>query len=183
MASCANLSGYSSTCKGTGGIKKIVIFEFKGLDTTGSTLDSDTYIITGLTVNNGFSGYSYDFLKNNSSATEPNLGDGVLSRGSFQPTILLVFNKTTNLLLKEINELSKTDLVAIVQDFNNGYRIYGLEKGINLTASDGSNSGLLSGDFNGETVILQGEEPDKAPFIDISATSGVDSQILQLFGF
>jgi len=182
MANCSNIAGYVRGCdRSSGGIKKIAFFEWAGLDLTGATITAG--VISGLTVYTGYSGYTYDFLEDNSNFTFPAIGDGLLASTSWQQTVTLIFRKLSTTLLNEMYELSKTKFVAIVQDFNDGYWFLGKDKGLRKIASAGGQSGQLLGDLNGYTLVMQANEPHTVYLIDISATSSVDAKILALFGY
>ena len=179
---CLTLAGYSRGCDDSiGGIKKVALFEKSGLDLTGATIVSG--VITILTQDNNYTGYTYDFLKWNSNWVEPILGDGLLANASWQPQLNLIFKKTSATLRNEIYELSKGETCAIVQDQNDEYWFLGFQNGLDLIASPGFSSGNVSTDPNGATILLQGLEAIPSYSIDISSESTVDARILALFGF
>lgn len=172
MACITNL-GIAKGCNTSiGGIKKVVIYEMTGLDTTGATISDGE--VTVLAITSGFSGYSYDFLKDNSFAGEAIVGDGITAKASFTPAVNLVFRKNSAALRTEISELSKSELVALVLDQNDEWFIYGIDRGLNLVASTGSQTGSLLTDLNGITILLQGSEPQLAYTVDssVDALSG-----------
>jgi hypothetical protein len=179
---CINISGYNDVCdESYGGIKKVAIFEHKGLKFSDATITSGQ--ITELDLEDGYSGYTYDFLKDNSNFTDADIGDGILASVASQPTITLMFRKWSQTLRNEVEELKKGYLAVIIQDRNDNYWCFGKDEGLQVVAGTGAQSGNLHEDLNGYTLTIQGKEKAKAYGIDIGATSDVDDKILALFGF
>lgn len=180
---CLTLAGYSKGCDAShGGIKTIALFEKAGLDIDNATITTGE--ITGLDMTSDlYSGFTYDFLIDNTNWTQPVVGDGILASVHWTPNINLIFRKMSNTLRNEIYELSKGDLCAIVKDYNDVYWFLGYERGLRLVASTGSQSGSKLEELNGETLLLAGMESQPAYTIDISSGSTVDASILALFGF
>lgn len=175
MANCLSLTGYAKGCDASlGGIKKVALFEKAGL--SGATIASGE--MTGLVMLAGYSAYTYDFLKDNSNYTQPIVGDGILTSVHWEPSITLVFRKTSKSLRNEIYELSKGELCAIIKDYNDNYWFFGYSRGLNLIASAGSSSGNKLEELNGETIILKGTEPEPAYSVNIS---NFPTQIKNLF--
>lgn len=167
---CLTLAGYTKGCDGSyGGIKQIAIFEKAGINTTGMTVSNGE--VTDSEMYDGYTGYTYDFLKDNSNWTEAIVGDGILTTVHFQPTITLMFRRMSKELSEEIIEMSKGDLVAIIQDYNDKTWIIGTDRGLQLSASAGGQSGNNLEEMNGETIVLTGAETYKAYEIDVTAQS------------
>lgn len=167
---CLTLTGYAKGCdQSIGGIKKVFIVERAGLNLTGMTVTLGE--VSGLTYVNGFTGYTYDFLKDNSNWTEPLVGDGVLTSVHFEPTITLVFRKMSKTLRNEIYEFTKGSLCAIIRDFNDVYWLVGSQRGLDLTASGGGQSGSKLEELNGYTIVLKGIEPIPAYTVDINTVN------------
>lgn len=174
---CLSISGYSKGCdKSIGGIKKVALFEKAGLDLTGATISAGQ--MTALTVYDGYTGYTYDFIRDNANWTEPIVGDGIITAVYFQPTITLMFRKWSLTLRNEIEELSKGEIVAFVQDYNDNYWVFGTDKGLLLRASDGSQSGNNFDEMNGATVVLQSEESYPGYNVDMET---IGNRISDLF--
>lgn len=182
MANCSNIVGYTRGCdRSSGSIQKMAIFEWAGIDVTGATITGG--IVSGLTVLAGYSGYTYEFLEDNSNFTFPAVGDGILSSVYWQHTVTAVFRKLSATLLTEMYELTKSKFVVFIKDFNGTYWMLGKDVGLRSIASAGGQSGTVLSDLNGYTLIMQGNEPNRAYPIDISAGSGIDAKILACFGF
>lgn len=180
MASCLTLTGYDKGCDDSvGGIKTIYFVEKQGL----SGFGIDTGEITGVTLSSDYTGYTYDFVKDNSGWVEPTVGDGIVANIHWQPNITLVFRKMDTTLRNEVYNMSRGDLCAIIKDMNDIYWFIGYTNGITLSASAGGQSGLLLEDLNGYTLQITGKEPIPSYTIDISSGSSVDARILTAFGF
>ncbi len=158
---CISNQGYTKGCDSSyGGIKKVGIFEKAGLDLDNMTVvDGD---ITALSVNAGYTGYTYDFLKDNSNWTEPIVGDGIVATVHWTPQVNLIFRRMSVTLRNEIMELSKGDLVILIKDRNDITWVIGTDMGMQLAASAGSQSGTLLEELNGETLLFTGTESYKA---------------------
>lgn len=163
MAVCLTLSGYAKGCDATGygSIKKVVLFEKAGLVFSGLTITQGE-VTSGLTLATGYSGYTYDTLKDNSDFSSPHVGDGVTSQIHYEPQINLVFARYTKAIKNEVQELRKADLCAIIQDANDVYWLFGAERGLNVIAGPGAVSGKKLEDPHGMTITLKGIEPNDA---------------------
>ena len=171
---CLTIAGYSKGCDASyGGIKKVAIYEKAGLDTTGMTVTSGE--ITTLSVLGGYTGYSYDFLKDNSNWTEPIVGDGIVSSVHWTPNVNLVFRKMSNALRNEITELAKGEVVIFIKDRNDVIWALGTERGMQLVASTGGQSGSVLEELNGETLLFTGAESYKAYTYQTGANVLIDA--------
>jgi len=158
---CLTIAGYTKGCDASyGGISKVFIIEKAGLDITGMTVTSGE--ISALSVLEGYSGYTYDFLKDNSNWTEPIVGDGIVASVHWTPNVNLVFRKMSNTLRNEIVELSKGDVVIMIKDRNDINWVLGTERGMQLVASGGGQSGSVLEELNGETLLFTGAESYKS---------------------
>lgn len=168
---CLSNTGYAKGCDASyGGIKKIAIYEKAAFNLTGMTVTDGA--VSALTIYDGYTGYTYDFLKDNSNWTEPIVGDGIMTSVHFTPTITLMFRKMSNTLRNEIMELTKGDLVAFLEDYNDTVWFIGSDRGLQVVASDGGASGNVLDELNGETIVLQGAETYKAYTVtDITSLS------------
>jgi len=160
---CITLKGYTKNCSGSiGGIKKVVIYDKADLDLDNMTVTDG--VITDLTAIG--TGYSYDFLKDNSSWSEAIVGDGVIASVHFEPKVDLVFRRMSKELRNEIMELSKTDVVIFVKDKNSEIFVIGTDSGLSLGGSTGGQSGAKLDELNGETLSFTGKEGYKAYLLD-----------------
>jgi len=167
---CLSNSGYAKGCDSSyGGIKKIAIYEKAAFNLTGMTVTAG--VVSASTLYSGYTGYTYDFLKDNSNWTEAIVGDGIMTTVHFTPIITLVFRKMSNTLRNEIMELTKGELVAFLTDYNDVTWMIGSDRGLQLGAGAGGSSGSKLEELNGETIVLTGAETYKAYTIDVTTQS------------
>jgi hypothetical protein len=163
---CISIAGYSKGCDSSyGGIKKVAIYEKAAFDWTGMTVTNGT--VSAVTLYDGFTGFTYDFLKDNSNWTEAIVGDGILTTINWTPIITLIFRRMSVELRNEIMELSKGDLVVLIKDYNDNTWFIGTDRGLQLVASAGGASGNNLTEMNGETLVIQGAETYKAYLVDL----------------
>ena len=171
---CITIAGYSKGCDASyGGIKKVAIYEKAGLDLSGMTVTSGE--ITSITIDSGYTGYSYDFLKDNSNWTEPIVGDGITASVHWTPNVNLVFRKMSNTLRNEIVELAKGELVIFIKDRNDVIWALGTDRGMQLVASTGGQSGSVLEELNGETLLFTGAESYKTYTYTTGANVTIDA--------
>lgn len=174
---CITNAGYSKGCDASyGGIKKVVIYEKAGLNLDDMTVTDGT--ISALSVVDGYSGYSYDFLKDNSNFTEAIVGDGILSSVNWTPAVTLVFRKMSVALRNEIYELSKGLLVIFIKDYNDNTWVLGTDRGLQLVASAGATSGNKLEELNGETIMLTGAETYPKYLADLTSIGSPIADLL-----
>lgn len=178
---CLNLQGYNRGCdQSNGGIKTIVLFEQADVSTfaidASGTLSSLDLVTAG-------EAYKYDFLRDNSNIADGIIGGGGVATASYQPTINMIFRKSSLEIINEVIELGKSYTVGIVEDNNGNYWTLGLERGLEMLASAGMVSGNTLEEANSVTLLLQGKETRPIIPTDISGTSTIDAKILALFGF
>jgi hypothetical protein len=165
---CITNSGYAKGCDSSyGGIKKVAIYEKAAFNLTGMTVTDGT--VSAVDINEGFTGYTYDFLKDNSNWTEAIVGDGILTTINWTPIVTLMFRRMSVTLRNEIMELSKGDLIVLIKDYNDNTWMIGSDRGMTLVASAGGQSGSVLTELNGETIVLQGAETYKAYLVDLVA--------------
>ncbi len=165
---CLSLAGYSRGCDASfGGIKKVGIYEYAAINWTGATVTDGT--VSALDVYSGYSGFSYDFLKDNSNWTEPIVGDGKLTTVHWAPLITLVFKKMSVTLRNEIMELTKGSLAVFITDYNDITWVIGSDRGLQLVASAGGASGNNLAEMNGVTIVISGEETYAAYVADLTS--------------
>jgi len=165
---CITIQGYTKGCDSSyGGIKKVAIYEKAGINTTGMTVTDG--LISVIEIYSGYTGYTYDFLKDNSNWTEAIVGDGVVATVHWTPIVNLMFKRMSVTLRNEIMELSKGDLVVFLKDYNDITWMIGSDRGLQLAASAGGASGNVLEEMNGETIIISGSETYKAYVVDLTA--------------
>ncbi len=70
-----------------------------------------------------------------------------------------------------IEALSKGKFLALIKDQNGIEKLYGIENGLRLTEGAGG-TGKAFTDLNGQTITLQGKEPDPARLANIPGGGG-----------
>lgn len=68
-------------------------------------------------------------------------------------------------------QLSKGKFLALVKDQNGIEKLYGIDNGLRLTEGAGG-SGKAFTDLNGQTITLQGKEPEPARLVNIPGGAG-----------
>lgn len=165
---CLTMAGYSRGCDASyGGIKKVGIYEYAAFNWTGATVNSGT--MSALTIYDGYTGFTYEFLKDNSNWTEPIVGDGILTAVHFTPIVTLVFRKMSVALRNEIMEFTKGALAIFLTDFNDITWVIGSDRGLQLVASAGGASGNNLAELNGETIVISGAESYAAYVANLAA--------------
>ena len=165
---CLTMAGYTRGCDASfGGIKKVGIYEYEAFNWTGATVTDGT--MSALDIYTGYTGFTYEFLKDNSNWTEPIVGDGILTAVHFTPIINLVFRKMSVTLRNEIMEFTKGSLVVFLTDFNDVTWVIGSDRGLQLVASAGGASGSKLEELNGETIVISGAESYAAYVADLAS--------------
>lgn len=155
MGHCITNLGYSAVCdESIGGIKTIAIFEYAGIDWD-SLVVSD-FMVSALDVNTDYSGFTYQFVEDNATWTDPSVGDGALVNSHWEPNVNMIFKKMSSTLNMEMHELSKNKVVIFLQDNNDNYWIVGDYRGLRMTDSDGGTTGAAMSDPNQVSVNFKG---------------------------
>ncbi len=165
---CITIGGYTRGCDASyGGIKQIAIYEKAAFDWTGATIADG--IISSVDIYDGYTGATYDFLKDNSNFTEAIVGDGILTTVHWTPIVTVMFRRMSVALRNEIMEISKGLVVIFLEDYNGLTWAIGTDRGLQLGASAGASTGNKLEELNGETLVFTGAETYKAYNIDITA--------------
>lgn len=151
--SCALTQGYAfSTCKGgAGGISQVLFTEYTNL-VTPPTLVAGIYTAFALATGKQFRLYDLDreigFASNPFAYTKES-GSSVYS-----PKLGFKIKGFSTAVQLELELLAKNYLIAIVK-FNSGlYRVYGIEKGLDLMTI-AEDSGTAYEDFNGFDLAFE----------------------------
>ena len=176
---CRGLNGIAKGCKGSGGIKNIVLFDLSGV--TNYAFDVDG-MLTELDLDAAFDAYSYKTMQWSSNLDSGQAGGTRDNLGFYTPTLTMIFSNNSKELVKEINAMNGLDLVAIVQDQNDKFWTVGLNTGLYSVSSAGFQTGVALGDQNQNTVVLAGEEKDLPYSTDVVSGSLIDAKILAAFG-
>ncbi len=165
MPSCALTSDYSFGCDiGAGGVIEMWLIEAGNI----SALVESSGTITTVTKVAGKIFRKYQLVPETASWTEDitgNIQNGTLY---YDQKGVLVINKQQVSVRNEILLLAKNNLVAIVHDVNDTYRLYGRVLGLRVLSGQAS-TGTALGDRNGYTLNFQGKEAEPAPFVSAAA--------------
>jgi len=143
-----------------GGIKNIYLCEKENFFVTASTYSFDTIdgvsivndAITGLTVQNSFLYQfetNFDFVDTNEDESN---GENYYS---VVQTINFDFTKMEYTKRLRLNELKTSRLIAITEDNNGTFFLWGEDTGLKLQSAK-SRSGRAGTDFNGYSFVLEG---------------------------
>lgn len=98
----------------------------------------------------------------------------------------VLYGQTLTIALKQqdpltkdfLNTLGKGRPHAIIEDYNNTFRLAGIENGLDAQISTASGSAM--GDLSGYTIVLTGQERDLSPFVTpalVAADAAFDVQV------
>jgi len=139
---CLLTSGYSfAGCKGgTGGIKQVLFTEYANL-VTAPTLTAGVY--TAFALDTGKQFRLYDLDKEMGMANDDLAYTSTSGSIVYAHKVDFTLKSFTTAMQLEIGLLAKNTLIAIVRDQSDVYRVYGLEKGMDLvTAVNGTGKAM-----------------------------------------
>lgn len=155
---CALTQGYSFDCRDSiGGLANLWIIEFDNV--SGITETSGT--VTAIAKANGGRFYKYNLTKNTAEATETFTDSRENGTSFYAQSISFVLNKMQVSLRNEISLIAQNRLLAIVEDKNGNYWLYGRTNGL-MREGGTAKSGINPGDRNGYEITLTGEEKNMA---------------------
>lgn len=161
---CALTQDYSFGCDvGTGGTKEVWLIELENI--TSYTESSGT--LTAITKVAGKIFRKYQLVVETSNFQEDIVGNRQNGTIFYDQKGTIIINKQQVSLRNEILLLAKNNLVAIIHDNNDTYRLYGRLYGMRLESGTAA-TGTAWGDRNGYTLNLTGKEPDLSPFVQAS---------------
>lgn len=160
---CATFSNVPIGCqdKQSGGIKTVYICEYAALSSVTVTTGVSGGTVSGITMQSGSQFYTYNFIKQSGSYTEPSAVSTENNTVYYKPEISLQFSKLEVVKRNTFKALSQTDVTAIVLTNAGKYWLVGSGNGLTLSAGS-SDAGKGFGDFNGYKFTLSGEENDLA---------------------
>lgn len=151
---CALTQGYDFTgCKGgAGGISEVLITEYANVTATAVT----SGVYTTITMASGKQFRRYNLDMEMGTTNDPFAYTMASGSRVYAPKIGFQIKGFSTAVQLEIELLSKNHLIMIVK-YNNGlYRMFGIEKGMNLmTVAD--DSGKAYEDFNGFDLAFEGK--------------------------
>lgn len=174
--SCLLTSGISKGCRdNAGGIKRVLITNKEMIDTItplesqlGLTASSD---ITGITMEHDpISGATYSFFEFIPNKLSSNYVENIQSNlqndtVGYEQVLTLLFGKNNSTLRDQVKLMAQSELVAIIHDYRDSYKLLGEFNGLELSGGN-SSSGTALSDMNGWTLTLTGYERYPARVVD-----------------
>lgn len=151
-----------------GGIKSVYFAEIDNV----SAFTSSAGVVTAIAKANGGKFYKYNLPRATSSAMEEfndNIGNGT---AFYKQTLTIHLNKMQATTRNEIALLSANRLLAVIEDNNGKYWLYGKANGLEREGGS-AQTGTARGDRNGYELIFTGEEKDLAMEVSSNIISGL----------
>ena len=168
---CELTTGFSIDCNDAiGGIKTIYLQKLSDF-ATGVTLDGTSGEVDALpeaTV------YPYDSFYGLASNFEETISNEAAGSISYTATINLQLKKVSQVKQRQLALLAKSRVVAFVLDNAGNIWMFGRQNGLLLSTATAA-SGTVNADFNGYTLALTGEEPNRAPRLESFTTTPFDN--------
>jgi hypothetical protein len=172
---CDVTRGRLEPCRDTiGGIRNVYFIDYNDANKLIAFDSSDTEVIeffadTGDTVD----GYKYELTRSNSSYEGTIVASKENGTVFYQQTLNLTLHDMTKEDQAELENLSKSRLIILFEDYNSNIVAIGEEYGAYLSAGT-SATGAAMGDMNGYTLTFLAEERSPARFVkfttDIATT-------------
>lgn len=168
---CALTAGYSLDCRDSaGGLKSVYFIEIDNV--TGVVHSSGT--VTTISKANNKRFWKYNLKRGTSSAVEA-YNDSAENGTSFHTqTVTIILNKMQAATRNEIALLAQNRLVAVLEDRNGKYWLYGKENGLERNGGQ-AGTGTAMGDRNGYELIFTGEEKDSALEVSSSVITTLET--------
>jgi hypothetical protein len=164
MANCSLTSDYSFGCDvGTGGTKEVWLIELENI----STMTESSGTLTAITKLAGKIFRKYQLVLETSNFQEDIVGNRQNGTIFYDQKGTIIINKQQVALRNEILLLAKNNLVMIIHDNNDTYRLYGRLYGLRVETGTAA-TGTAWGDRNGYTLNFTGKEPELSPFVQAS---------------
>lgn len=143
-----------------GGVKRLLFINDLSLTDLTLSATEEVEAITG-------SPNAYEFLMDNgqSGATSTLTSDRVAGTTFYAHEITMIMPGLTKQDRLTIQNMAAGRPRVIVEDFNGVYLLFGIERGLSATTGT-IGTGTASGDTNGYTISLTGEEAKDAYFVD-----------------
>lgn len=168
---CALTQGYSLDCRDSaGGVKSVYFIEIDNV----SGITSATGTVSAISKANNGRFWKYNLKRNTAEAMEEYQDSSENGTSFHNQTISMVLHKQQASLRNEILLLAQNRLMAVVEDRNGKYWLYGKENG--LERSGGSaKTGKAMGDLNGYELTFTGTEKDPALEVNSGIIAGLTS--------
>jgi len=162
---CALTTGYTLDCRDSvGGLKSVYLIEIDNV----SGVTSAAGVATAISKANGGRFWKYNLVKATGEATEEYQASEENGTFFHNQSINVILNKMQAATRNEIVLLSQNRLMAVIEDRNGKYWLYGKDNGLTLSAGS-AKTGVAMGDRNGYELTFSGAEEDPA----LEVTSGI----------
>lgn len=162
---CALTQDYTIGCRDSiGGIRTLYLIEIANV----SGITSSAGVATAISKANNRRFYQYDLVKNTSEAMETFTDSRENGTTFYAQEIDFVLNKLQATSRNEIILLAQNRLMAVVEDRNGAFWLYGQVNGL-MREGGKAGTGKAMGDRNGYELKFTGEETAMA----LSVSSGI----------
>lgn len=162
---CALTSGYSLDCRDSaGGIKSVLFIEIDNV----SGVTSADGLVSAIAKANNRRFYKYNLQRATAEASEDFQDSAENGTIFYNQSLNIVLNKMQAATRNEIVLLAANRLLAVIEDRNGKYWLYGKENGLQRSGGK-AGTGKAFGDRNGYELTFTGEEKDPA----LEVTSGI----------
>lgn len=160
---CALTSGYSLDCRDSaGGVKSVYFIEIDNV----SGVTSASGSISAIAKANNKRFWKYNLQRATAEATEDYQDSAENGTTFHKQTLSIVLNKMQAATRNEIILLAANRLLAVIEDRNGKYWLYGRENGLQR-AGGKAGTGKAMGDRNGYELTFEGEEV--APALEVAS--------------
>lgn len=166
---CALTTGYSLDCRDSaGGVKSVYFIEIDNV--SGTTSASGTISAIAKANNRVF--YKYNLQRATAEAMEEYQDSSENGTTYVNQTLSIVLNKMQAATRNEIALLAQNRLLAVIEDRNGKYWLYGKENGLQRSGGK-AGTGKAFGDRNGYELTFTGEEGTTAMEVSSGIIAGL----------
>lgn len=171
MPSCALTQDYAFDCSvGTGGTKEAYLIEMENV----SAVTESSGTLTAITKAPGKIFRKYQLVLETANFEEAITGNRQNGTLFYAQKGSIIINKQNVAVRNEILLLAKNNLIAVIKDNNDTYRMYGRTQGLRMIGGTAA-TGVAWADRNGYTLEFTGNEPELAPFVQASVIATLQS--------
>lgn len=166
---CALTSGYSLDCRDSaGGVKSVYFIEIDNV--SGVTSSAGTVSVIGKANNKVF--FKYNLQRATAEASETYVDSAENGTAFHDQALNIILNKMQAATRNEIALLAQNRLLAVVEDRNGKYWLYGKENGLQR-AGGKAGTGKAFGDRNGYELNFTGQEVAAAMEVSSGIIAGL----------
>jgi hypothetical protein len=168
---CALTQGYSLDCRDSaGGIKSVYFIEIDNV----SGVTHSAGVVTAIAKANNKRFWKYNLKRSTGEATEEFQDSSENGTSFHRQTLSMVLHKQQASLRNEIALLAQNRLLAVVEDNNSKYWLYGKANGLERQGGS-AKTGKAMGDLNGYELTFSGDEKDAALEVQSAVVSTLES--------